>query len=78
MVRRTAVLMVLGLFALTAQPVFAQSTVMPLPGATVLDADGKVMAQVVDLGTYNSYPRVILNIDGVMGAFTVMPERGLL
>jgi len=68
--------MVLGLFVLAAQPVFAQSTVMPVPGARVLDADGKVMAQVVDLGTYDSYPRVMLKIDGVTGAFTVMPERG--
>jgi hypothetical protein len=76
MVRRTAFLIVLGVLALTAQPVFAQFTVMPVPGARVLDADGKVMAQVVDLGTYDSYPRVMLKIDGVTGAFTVMPERG--
>jgi hypothetical protein len=76
MVQRTAVLMVLGLIALAAQPVLAQSTVMPLPGAVVLDADGKVIAQVVDLGTYDSYPRVMLKIGDVTGAFTVMPERG--
>jgi len=77
MIRRTTVLMVLGIIALAAQPLLAQSTVMPVPGARVLDADGKVMAQVVDLGTYDSYPRVMLKIDGVTGAFTVMPERGL-
>ena len=76
MVRRTSILMVLGIFALAAQPLLAQSTVMPVPGARVLDVDGKVMAQVVDLGTYDSYPRVMLKIDGVTGAFTVMPERG--
>ncbi len=76
MVRRIAVLILLGFSALFAQPVFAQSTVMPLPVATVLGADGKVMAQVVDLGTYDSYPRVILKIAGATAAFTVMPERG--
>jgi len=76
MARRSAVVMVLGLFALAAQPLLAQSTVMPIPGARVLDADGKVIAQVVDLGTYDGYPRIMLKIDGVTGAFTVMPERG--
>lgn len=67
---------------LSTQFAFAQSAAMPLPVAVVKDADGLVMAQVVDLGSAanpeDMYPRIVLNVDGALAWFMVKPVEGLL
>lgn len=67
---------------LSTQFAFAQSVAMPLPVAVVKDADGLVMAQVVDLGSAPSpedmYPRIVLNVAGALAWFMVKPVEGLL
>ena len=67
---------------LSAQFAFAQSASMRLPVAVVMDADGLVIGQVVDLGSAASvedmYPRVLLDVEGVPAWFMVNPVQGLL
>lgn len=67
---------------LSSQFALAQSVAMPLPVAVVKDSDGLVMAQIVDLGSAASaedmYPRVLLDVEGVMAWFMVKPIEGLL
>jgi hypothetical protein len=60
----------------------AQSVAMPLRVALVKDADAKVMAQIVDLGSAASaedmYPRILLDVEGGQAWFMVKPIGGLL
>lgn len=67
---------------LSTQLAFAQSAGLPLPVAVVKDADGLLMAQIVDLGSAASpedtYPRVLLAVDGVPAWFMVKPVQGVL
>jgi len=67
---------------LSTQFAFAQSAAMPLPVAVVKDADGKVMAQIVDLGSAanpeDMYPRILLDVEGGPAWFMVKPVVGLL
>ena len=67
---------------LSTQFAFAQSAAMPLPVAVVKDADGKVMAQIVDLGSAanpeDMYPRILLDVEGGPAWFMVKPVEGLL
>lgn len=57
--------------------VAAQSPEMPLPGAVIKDADGKVIAQIVDFGgAFDSelFPSVLFDFGGVPSLFTVHPD----
>jgi hypothetical protein len=67
---------------LTSQFALAQSVAMPLPVAVVKDADGLVMAQIVDLGSTSGaeemYPRILLEVEGGPAWFMVKPLEGLL
>jgi len=64
----TSLLMVV--IALTAVPVSGQTTSMPMPGAVVKDADGKVVGQLSGVDGGGDL-EVILNIEGVPAAFDV-------
>ncbi len=66
-------------FLLTpSQSADAQSAEMPLPIAVVKDADGKLIAQIVDIGpNEGSDPKVLLNIGGTPVPFRVSPLKGV-
>lgn len=72
----------IAVVVLSAQFALAQSVAMPLPVAVVKDADGLVMAQIVDLGSTSGaeemYPRILLDLEGGPAWFMVKPVEGLL
>ena len=74
----TAMVLVGALF-IPVQDVAAQSPEMPVPGLVVKDADGKVMAQVFDLGSDpDAYTvRVVFNFQGWVAAFEVLGPSGV-